>query len=394
MMLAGLLIATHDADDRPQTPTATLPFGGVTLIEYQARLLIGAGASQIVVMVARLTPELLGAISRIARRGITVDTVRSAAEAAEKLHPLSRVLMLADGLTTTPDVIATLAREGGDALLVVDEEERDGTFERVGGGMAWAGIARLDPRRIGELAALPRDYDMESTLVRLASQARAVHVQLPAGALMRGHGVDHRGGVLVERGRSVLAAAVSTGRTWFDRLVVAPLARLLVPLAVPRTIPVVGIALGAAAIAIIGLGSLWFGRMALGCVLVTTATIACALAGMLATLRDEDHQARALEWATLGLPALALLLDGRAAALAAGQGGPQIVAVAAVVAGALAERASGVIDRPYWFATPPALLAIATLGAVVGAPVAGLAITALVATATLAGGIELLRRQA
>ena len=69
-MLAGLLFATHDADDRPGALTATLPFGGLTLIEYQARLLIAAGASQIVVIVARLTPELLGALGadRAARR--------------------------------------------------------------------------------------------------------------------------------------------------------------------------------------------------------------------------------------------------------------------------------------------------------------------------------------
>ena len=206
-MLAGLLLATHDADDSPGMLTATLPFGGVTLIEYQARLLIAAGAAQIVGMVARLTPELLGAITRIGRRGVTVDTVRSAVEAAEKLHPLARVLMLADGLTTTPDIVASLAREGGDALLVVAEDQGGSTYERVGAGAAWAGIARLDPRRIAELAALPRDYDVQSTLVRLASQARAVHVLLDATAIRQGHGIDHRAGARRGRGPNGRAPA-------------------------------------------------------------------------------------------------------------------------------------------------------------------------------------------
>ena len=139
-MLAGLLFAMHDADDRPNMLTATLPFGGVTLIEYQARLLIAAGASQIIIVVARLTPELLGAINRIGKRGIAVDTVRTAAEAAETLHPLARVLMLADGLTTTGDTLAVLAREGGDALLVVPEDQVGPGYERLGGGMVWAGV--------------------------------------------------------------------------------------------------------------------------------------------------------------------------------------------------------------------------------------------------------------
>ena len=155
-MLTGLIIATHDAADRPGMLTATLPFGGVTLIEYQARLLIGAGVSQVVIMVARLTPELMGAINRIGRRGTTVDTVRSPAEAFERLHPLSRVLMMADGLSTTPEVVAMMAREGSDALLVVAEEAGDGSYERIGGGLAWAGIARLDPARHRQLDDLER----------------------------------------------------------------------------------------------------------------------------------------------------------------------------------------------------------------------------------------------
>ena len=189
-MLAGLLFAIHDADDRDAMLTATLPFGGVTLIEYQARMLIAAGASQIVVMVARLTPELLGAINRIGKRGVAVDTVRTAAEAAAKLHPLARVLMLADGLTSTADAVAVLAGEGGDALLVLPEDQTAAQYERVGGGMVWAGIARLDPRRLGELATMPRDYDVQSTLIRLASQARAMHVLLPGEAIRGGHGVE------------------------------------------------------------------------------------------------------------------------------------------------------------------------------------------------------------
>lgn len=393
-MLAGLIIATHEAADRPDMLTATLPFGGVTLIEYQARLLIGAGASQIVVMVGRLTPELLGAISRIARRGITTDTVRSATEATERLHPLSRVVMMADGLTTTPDVVAAMAREGGDALLVVDEEPGDGAFERVGGGMAWAGIARLDPRRIAELAELPRDYDLQSTLVRLAAQAHATHVRLPQGAQAHGHGIDHRGDMLVQRGRSVLANAVTTGPTWFERFVVSPLARMLVPLAIPRTIPVLAIAMLAGLVALGGVIALWFGALAWGMSAVLVATITCALAAKLAMLRDETKAETGLIRLTLALPAVTLLIEGHAATLAQANGAPQLLAVAGVVAGGLVERAATGVERPWWASTPPACLAVATMGAIAGVPVVGLALATLMATVTLGWLIELLRREA
>src|SRR5436305_242226 len=152
-MLSGLLFAIDDADDRPGRLTATLPFAGVTLIEYQARLLIAAGAAQVIIVVARLTPELLGAIARIAQRGVVVDTVRSAVEAAEKLHPLSRLVVLADGLITTEGTIALVLRDTGhDALMVVPEAGAEAGLERVGGQMAWAGVARVDPRRVAEVA--------------------------------------------------------------------------------------------------------------------------------------------------------------------------------------------------------------------------------------------------
>lgn len=131
-MLAALLFATHEADDSPATLAATLPFGPGTLIEFQARLVIGAGASQLIVVVGRMTPELLGAINRIMRRGASVDVVRSAAEACEKLHPLARVLVMADGLVSTEGVVAAMAAEGGDALLVTTDADALAGLERVG----------------------------------------------------------------------------------------------------------------------------------------------------------------------------------------------------------------------------------------------------------------------
>ncbi|KTW05998.1 hypothetical protein NS258_17090, partial [Sphingomonas sanguinis] len=172
-MLSGLLFAIDDADDRPGRLTATLPFAGVTLIEYQARLLMAAGAAQIIIVVARLTPELLGAIARIAQRGVVVDTVRSAVEAAEKLHPLSRLVVLADGLITTEDTIAMVLRDTGhDALIVLPEAAAEPGLERV----------------------------LQSTLLRLAAQARATHILLPADAEKAGHGIVHRAETLDARG--------------------------------------------------------------------------------------------------------------------------------------------------------------------------------------------------
>lgn len=392
-MLAGLLFAITDADDRPAQLTATLPFAGVTLIEYQARLLVAAGASQIVILVARLTPELLGAINRVGKRGVAVDTVRTASEAAAKLHPLARVLMLADGLTTTEETLEVLARDGGDALLVMPEDRATAGYERVGGGMVWAGVARLDPQRVGELAAMPRDYDVQSTLVRLASQARAVHVLLPMEAARGGHGVGHAGAALEARGRTVMAAMISGRSGWFDRFVTAPLARAVIPLLVPRTVPVVAVAGGAGAVGMIGLSLTVFDQPVSGLLLVLIASLGLSLAAYLADLRDESSSLRMLDLATRVLPASAAILYGYGAARFSGDLAAEILAISLVVVAALGERALGARQRHLWWGSAPAYLGLVWLGALFAAPVAGLGLAATYAAATLTAAIERLRRQ-
>ena len=392
-MLAGLLFAIRDTEDRADRLTATLPFGGLTLIEYQARLLVAAGVSQIVILVARLTPELLGAISRIGRRGIAVDAVRHASEAAEKLHPLARVLMLADGLITTERVVAMLANEGGDALLVAPQAEAGRLFERVGGNMAWAGVARLDPRRLAEVARLPRDYDAQSTLLRVAEQARAAHLLLPPDAVRHGHGIEHDGAALAARGRAALAAIVSDRRGWFDRWIVAPLARLAMPAMVERRWP--GAAVGAigAALGLAGLAGVAWGWSVAGLASASAGCLVLALAATLSGVRDEPGTERALLAAGLALPALAILFLGAAESGRSGDLAALAVAAALVTLAALAERAGPERVRRGWWGDARAYLGTVLLAVIFGRPTLGMALAAGYATVTLAAAIERLRRQ-
>jgi len=393
-MLAGLLFATHDALDRPDALTATLPFGGTTLIEFQARTLVELGASQIVIIVSRLTPELLGAIGRIGRRGVAVDPVRSAAEASEKLHPLARLLVLADGLITSTEMVEPLASEGVDALLVVEENAAPAAFERVGGNAAWAGVARLAPARIDDVARLPRDYDMQSALLRVAEQARAVHLLLPRGALAHGHGIEHRAAAIADHGRAILVASVAHRTAWFDRWLVAPIARLTLPRLVERAAPSLALASGAAVAGVGGVAAMLMGHTAIGLLLLLLAAFPLALGTTLSRLRDETAIARAQDIATAVLAAVGALLLGRAVDGGSARPGASIVAVGLVIAAALGARAALPRLRRRWWATPPAYLAVLLPFVAFGWPALGLAVGAAYAAATLAAAVEALRGEA
>ncbi|MEH3101138.1 hypothetical protein [Sphingomonas adhaesiva] len=393
-MLAGLLFATHEADDRPGTLAATLPFAAATLIEYQARLLLACDAAQIVIVVQRLTPELVGAVARIARRGVAVDTVRSAGEALAKLHPLARIVMLADGLVTTEGVVSALAGEGGDALLVVPGAQASTDFERVGGGSAWAGVARIDARRLGDAAQMPEDYDLQSTLLHAAEQAGARHVTLRLGDMELGHGIERRAAALEDRGRAVLSASMAVRPGWFERLVLRPLAKLAIPPIARRAISTVAVAGAAAAAAVAGVVAMLLDAPATGMMALLLGAMIAEIAGALALFRDEPALMRGSRAAVLVLPAIAALLLGHDVDAQGATTTARLLALGAIAAGGVGERAASAVQRRSWWGTAPAYLAVLALFTLIGWPTLGLGLIASYATVTLAAAVEALRRHA
>ena len=395
-MLAGLLFAIADADDSPAALVATLPFGGHSLIEFQARLLAGAGAGQIVVVVERLTPELLGAVNRMARHGIAIDAVRGAGEAVAKLHPLAQVLVLGDGLVTTADTLALLGDAQGDALLVTGDADALPGLERVGRDAIWAGLARVSVRRLADVARLPADYDFQSTLLRVAAQSQPELVRLPGGAARASHGIEANAARLQARNQAVVAAELGQSQPWADRLVIAPLARALLPLVLGRklssgTLAGAGGALTLTGLAIAGLGQM--GAIA-GLALIAIAQIPWTLGAALAWLRDEPRFGAALRLAgALGIGAAVALIglaQWRATATASGP----IAAATLIGLAALLDRAAPPPRRRRWWPSPAAYPLLLLPFVASGQALVGLLAGAVYAGAALAAAIEGAREKA
>lgn len=390
-MIAGLLFATAEASDRYDALAATLPVGGVTLVEFQARLLIAAGASQIVVVVSRLTPELLGAVNRLGRRGVAVDTVRTPGEAIAKLHPLARVVWLADGLVTTGALVAMMAARDRDTLLVTAS---GAALERVGPDAVWAGIATIDPQRIADVAKLPADYDFASSLLRTAAQRGADQLPVPETAIRDGHGIERDSRALAAKGRAALVAALGERSNWIDRFLIAPLARLVLPPMVARGVPASGMVTVAVVTAVAGIAGLAINWPAAGLALVIAAIALFALSDVLGWLRDQSRLRAAVRWLVPGTAALAALVLGYQPGREAGGAAAIVLALALVIAAALAERAAAAVPRRTWWAVPAAYPLVLLPAAILGRPAIGLAAAGLYAVATLAAAVERLRGRA
>ncbi len=304
MALAALIAAYHESAE-PGVPRAALPLAGRTVIERQARLAHAAGAKRIVVLVERMPPGLVAALDRLRRERVPVEVARGAEEAAELIDPADRLLLIADGAIADGSQLRRLAEGEGALALTVQDSLFGDLYERIDGSSRWSGLAATDGAMLRDTAAMLRDWDLQSTLLRRVLQAGARHLAADAPVAI----VDSMDDLAVAE-RQILEGARTTEGGWA--------ARMLAPLERGATFLVMGAPVGSAAVglasaaltglgaAAIGSGWLWTGFIAL---LLATPLEGIAL--RLARLRMQPGAGQSW-WRTL----LPLLSGGALVALA------------------------------------------------------------------------------
>ena len=194
MSFAAILSASRAVSDSSGTVRASLHFAGQTLVEYQARQAVQAGADRILILVGTITPQLSQAVDRLSADGIAVALVRDMVSMVRDAPRDSDVLLVADGAVIAQAHFNALGGVEGDALLVADDSRASAPFERIDAGQRWAGLARITPALLFGTLDMIGDWDMALTLVRAAVQkgARRVtvapvsytHLTLPTSRLV------------------------------------------------------------------------------------------------------------------------------------------------------------------------------------------------------------------
>jgi hypothetical protein len=217
--LTALIAAYHESGE-PGHLRATLPLAGRTVIERQARLAAAAGASPVLILVERMPAALSAAVDRLRRDHVPVRIVRSAEEAAEAVDPYDRILLVGDGAIAGRSQLARVAAAEGTAVLTVKDGAHGEVYERIDAAERWAGIAGIDGALLRETAAMLRDWDLQSTLLRRALQAGALHLPAEGAVAILDREAD-----LDRLERLIVAGADEAGGGWLARLL-APLERL------------------------------------------------------------------------------------------------------------------------------------------------------------------------
>lgn len=212
---------------------ALVTIAGEALIERQAARLADVGVTHIAVAVAAVPAELLAICDRIRRRGIKVTAVRSAADLAMLVGEGDRLLLVADGLRAGATHYGAIARPGTPAILVTGDTVLTQGFERIDATRRWGGLACISDAMVRDLDAMPGDWDMLLTLLRLAVQADARRLYCEPAVFEQGEIAiitDRPTAALIEQSslQQVEYGGMGLGRS----LVMMPLVRLAGPLLV------------------------------------------------------------------------------------------------------------------------------------------------------------------
>ena len=260
-MRVALLSTLEPSADDATTPRGLLRLGGRSIAHHQLATALALGCERVICLADGLPGEVIVLQHAAERAGASFQVTGDGRAVAQLVKPDDELLVFSDGLVAAPEAVSTLL--GGRSGVVVQPVESGMTagYERIDLNHAGGGVMRLPGRLAAGLADLPGEWNPVSALLRIAVQSSLRQVVLPQSltsngrwALVRSDGEAHRLEPAWLRQHTVHRDGTGPGRWLAARMV----ERLGPALLHAGTRPHI-VSLGAAALALLALGSAWFG---------------------------------------------------------------------------------------------------------------------------------------
>ncbi|WP_195908588.1 hypothetical protein [Novosphingobium sp. Gsoil 351] len=258
-----MLSTLEPSADDAATPRGLLRLGGRSIVHHQLAASLALGCERVICLADGLPGEVISLQHAAERAGASFQVTGDGRAVAQLVKPDDELLVFADGLIASPEAVSTLL--GGRSGVVVQPVESGlaAGYERIDLNHAGAGLIRLPGRLAAGLAELPGEWNPVSALLRIAVQSSIRQVVLPQAlsdggrwTLVRSDGEAHRLEPSWLRQHTAQRDGKGPGRWLAARLVEAMGPALLHAGTRPQVV-----ALGAAALALLALGSAWFGFM-------------------------------------------------------------------------------------------------------------------------------------
>lgn len=388
MTLHALLSATETTEDG-ETLRAAQMIAGQYLLERQAALCRDAGVALIFVCVESMTDELVKAFDRLRAVGLSVEPVRRASEILDRTRPRDPLMLMLDGLYANGEQVSAFAAGPANAVFVTADTPVTRGLERIDADLRWAGLAMTRCELLADLADLPDDWDLSSTLLRRAVQRGAAQLSCDPALFERGDLV------VVD---SAIAATAISARVYDSAEVresgmvmaniFAPIARIAGPALLGRGVRSIALD-GAAIVLLLGATVAWAtGWIAAGALVGVIALLVAALARYVALFTLEPARFAWRHRSLVGLPIAVTVALAAYFTFAARAEWPGTIAGLILATTLIHTAALGKTPRPPWVRriVPDAGLAfiVCGIGALTGQAALGTAIAALAATGLLA----------
>ena len=388
MSFAAILSASRASADSPGGLRACLHFAGQTLVEYQARQAVRAGADRVFVMVSVITPALSQAVDRLSADGIAVALVRDMVSMVRDAPRDADILLIADGTIVAQAHVDHLGSAAGDTLLVADDSRASAPLERIDAGQRWAGLARISPGLLFGTLDMIGDWDLALTLVRSAVQKGARRITVPEADLLEGRAAmveSQQQADLVAQAVTSVETARAYDRGGVEHYVFAPVARSLGATLMRLQVPAFQVRIGAMALAAIALVPIELTWILPGFCLMLLAILLSDSADRLDELALRPPPKG---WTAFATPALALI--GITLAGASAVAFDLALLVMVLVVALRWRRLGGAM--PWMVLTPATLLILLIIGGALGFTQEAYRLSMLAAIAS--AGALILRRRA
>ena len=260
-MRVALLSTLEPSTDDATMPRGLLRLGGRSIAHHQLAAALALGCERIICLADGLPGEVIVLQHAAERAGASFQVTGDGRAVAQLVKPDDELLVFSDGLVAAPEAVSTLLGGRNGVVVQPVESGMAAGYERIDLNHAGGGVMRLPGRLAAGLADLPGEWNPVSALLRIAVQSSLRQVVLPQSlsgngrwALVRSDGEAHRLEPAWLRQHTGRRDGNGPGRWLAARMV----ERLGPALLHAGTRPHI-VSLGAAALALLALGSAWFG---------------------------------------------------------------------------------------------------------------------------------------
>ena len=159
-------------------PSGLLPVVGETVLQRQIAAALTLGTQKIILASTKILAPLIVSEAILKRNDVDISVICRPTELMRSFTSSDEVIVFADGALPDPAALKSLSSGKGEYIITYPNSSDYSEFELIDSSDRWAGVMKINARRLLAVSDLPNDWDMASTLLRLAIQSGAERLHL------------------------------------------------------------------------------------------------------------------------------------------------------------------------------------------------------------------------